>query len=950
MSAIEVSALINGNWTEVTPFYRGEGGQSITINRGRTEESGLVAGKAEMALKNLDGALSPWNPLGPYYGHLKRNTPLRISIASEAVTGRYANASDTFTRTVASGWSNAEVGGAWTGITSGTTTSSVNGTQGVHYIAAAPSYRFQYLDNIDAYDVTQAITFTVPTPTGAVLEPANLLFRGTTISSYVMVRVSISNTDSSVRLLAFAADNTQLVNVLVNGLTHTNNTPLRVKARVVGQDIFAKVWNPAGAEPDDWQMHTVDPARPVSGWIGIRSGRATGNTNTVDPQFVYDNYSATVSIPLFYGEVPAWGVTWGQAEVYFATMIEPQGILRRILQGKKVLASAAYRAIAGALGATFVPLVNVAPIAYWPMEDQPSAQFADSAVTIVPPLTGGGPSTYTDPTTGVKLPVPSLPKFGASEATFGSDKVIDLQQGGILSGAIPLQSSATNWEMHFIIQITPEAFGTSIDPIPALLSMTTEGTVDTLNIGFSATFLNITTSIGLKSFGPITLDDGAPHHVAMFAFTDAGNTIIGVLIDNVPLSAVFDDTFTGTTGQPRSIIVNPTRAVDNRLPKAFGHLAIWSPFLSAEQTGLIVTAVHGHLGELATDRMVRVSAEDKIPFALNGTPTTSIEMGAQRSKAYIDTIIECVNTDGGVLYEPATWLAIEYRPREALMNQPTAVTFDYAGNMLVAVPSLIADDYLTKNKVTATVEHLGASYTTTIETGTLSVEDPLDGGVGVYDTQIPCNPYDVATGTVRVAEWAAYRGTYDGPRITGIATALEKAPYLANQTLYDAVISLDVDGSPVALTNLPARAIAENFDNRVLVIASTTMLDQFEHNMTFATIPEGPWEAAIWDDATYTTRYDTDLSSTSADYNAGTHTTITVVTAQSGHVWLVGNTGPDFPIECTIGGLADVNVTAISGATSPQTFTVSAATLNGFTGVIPSGASVRLRRPRYWTH
>ena len=82
-------------------------------------------------------------------------------------------------------------------------------------------------------------------------------------------------------------------------------------------------------------------------------------------------------------------------------------------------------------------------------------------------------------------------------------------------------------------------------------------------------------------------------------------------------------------------------------------------------------------------------------------------------------------------------------------------------------------------------------------------------------------------------------------------------------------------------------------------------------------------------------------STLSADFIAGTNTSMTVAIA-SGLLWTTA--GGDFPLELDVGG-ARITVTAISGASSPQTFTVSATVVNGVAKTVPAGTKVRLWRP-----
>ena len=67
-------------WTDIT--NRVDQGQGVTITRGASDElSETQPGTATMTLDNLDGALTPGNPNSPYYPYVRKNAPVRVSVA-----------------------------------------------------------------------------------------------------------------------------------------------------------------------------------------------------------------------------------------------------------------------------------------------------------------------------------------------------------------------------------------------------------------------------------------------------------------------------------------------------------------------------------------------------------------------------------------------------------------------------------------------------------------------------------------------------------------------------------------------------------------------------------------------------------------------------------------------------------------------------------------------------
>ncbi|MFH8336972.1 hypothetical protein [Streptomyces sp. AM6-12] len=81
---VTVELLVSGAWVDITAtssvMVRDDSG-TISITSGiRDEGSQTEAGTCTLELKNKDGRFSPRNPMGPYYGAIGRNTPVRISV------------------------------------------------------------------------------------------------------------------------------------------------------------------------------------------------------------------------------------------------------------------------------------------------------------------------------------------------------------------------------------------------------------------------------------------------------------------------------------------------------------------------------------------------------------------------------------------------------------------------------------------------------------------------------------------------------------------------------------------------------------------------------------------------------------------------------------------------------------------------------------------------------
>ena len=86
---LAVELFLDGDWVDITPDVRVDPGLTITF--GVPNESATAdPSTCTLTVNNRDGKYSPRNPAGPYYGHLTRNTPLRVLVGSGPDNSRFA--------------------------------------------------------------------------------------------------------------------------------------------------------------------------------------------------------------------------------------------------------------------------------------------------------------------------------------------------------------------------------------------------------------------------------------------------------------------------------------------------------------------------------------------------------------------------------------------------------------------------------------------------------------------------------------------------------------------------------------------------------------------------------------------------------------------------------------------------------------------------------------------
>jgi len=156
-----------------------------------------------------------------------------------------------------------------------------------------------------------------------------------------------------------------------------------------------------------------------------------------------------------------------------------------------------------------------------------------------------------------------------------------------------------------------------------------------------------------------------------------------------------------------------------------------------------------------------------------------------------------------------------------------------------------------------------------------------------------------------------------------------------SSTMINAIVGTDV-GEIITLTGMPAWLPPD--DVKMIVQGHVENLDQYGWDLTFNCAPESPYEVGVYGTAgSGSMRYDAENSTLTALINNSV-TSFTVTSAANTALWTIA--GAEFPFDINIDG-ERMTVTAITGASSPQTFTVTRG-VNGAAKGHHTGAAVHL--------
>lgn len=647
------------------------------------------------------------------------------------------------------------------------------------------------------------------------------------------------------------------------------------------------------------------------------------------------NAQVRVSVPdgnggkqyLIWGEASQWAPNWDKSGNDVWTDVDVNGILQRLAQGPAPERSIIYRAI------TDPPLTGL--IAYWPCEDP------DGSIELASALTNGSAMSWTG--------TPEL----AAYSGFGASDPLPILTGSSLTGGVAKYdaSTVTQYQMRFLLYTPPTGFS-DIDCIARLKVAEVAAGVNLLNY-FDIHYNNPAGGVGSYG-GPGTLTiqvrdgDEAIFGSAASTTMDVRGRLLRVSLENSISGATMTSTLrvldinTGVTDSA-SITIGSTslsRVVYMSLAAATlsstagltggaaGHLSLQNTITDITDLGRAIQPA----GEAAGRRMQRLCAEEGVAFEWIGDLDDTVAMGPQGKSNLLTLLQECVEADGGFLYESTDQLGLGYRTRTSLYGQDPALTLSYTGFNLADIPVPVSDDRYVQNQVVVTVNGVSQTYTET--SGALGTDR-----IGVYGETggVTLNLATSDAATLRDhAAWRVRIGTVNDERYPKVSVNLAHSSITPE--LKRAILGLRM-GDRMQLTGMPSWLAPDTVDQ--LIIGTDRAVSHFVHEITFTCLPAAPYnQVGTLDADNARIDIDTELSE-GVDSSA---TSLTVIpSAGEVHVWTTDSA--DWPFDVKCGGEV-MRVTAVTGASSPQTLTVTRS-VNGVVKAHAAGTSLSLASPTY---
>lgn len=196
--------------------------------------------------------------------------------------------SDTFTRSVASGWGTATSGQVWTASGGSATDFNVNGTMGTVLLSSTGVYRITRLATFSVKDVDAYAEIASNTAAVTLDHWGALAIRddGTGNQWYGQIKFNPTGTVQLLLTTVTASVHTNLGTITIAN-SYTVNTKVKMRLRAEGSRFLGRAWMDGETEPDEWLLDVVSTANNVAGVVTTRSISGAGNPITV--VISYDN-------------------------------------------------------------------------------------------------------------------------------------------------------------------------------------------------------------------------------------------------------------------------------------------------------------------------------------------------------------------------------------------------------------------------------------------------------------------------------------------------------------------------------------------------------------------------------------------------------------------------------------------------------------------------------------
>lgn len=591
------------------------------------------------------------------------------------------------------------------------------------------------------------------------------------------------------------------------------------------------------------------------------------------------------------GQILSWTPHWDEAANRPTLKLEVGGILRRLGQGDDALRSALYR--------DFSQRDNI--VAYWPCEEGAGAELFHSGLDSDVYMTWS-PSTAVKP---------------AQYSSLLSSDSIPTATGAVAQTVAPDYSGANDQRLIGVFHIPDNGVGSNNS---ALLQTWLQSSAHSLFIHIPVTSQGDLYFESWLIDGTVVTNSGAQSaslngktFMLSLLLSQNGADIdweVDWFLPGDDFGYGFSGTLSGRTYDQMRFI-GAGNFTSGAAEVAFGHVAIMNDDVSSIWSTVYDT-LDAWNGERAANRMIRLCAAESIALRIVGDPDATEQVGEQLPTELLTVLSECADADMGHYGERRDALALMYRCRSTLYNQTAKLTLDMSSGHISNTFEPPLDDQNLRNDVIVKRSR-GAQSRAQWDSGNVGISS----FVGVHSESVTRNLYSDAQ-PPHHATWRLHMGVSDQHRIASLTIELEQ-----HTSLQAGILSLQ-QGDLIEITNPPSSLSPDTI--YLMVLGWQESIDTHTWRIVLNCAPGEPWlvghlaKGSSLDGPTDRVRADTlDGASTLTAAVTTNGTSFTVATS-AGPIWTTN--GTNMPFDARINGEI-VRVTAISGNSSPQTFTVT---------------------------
>lgn len=602
------------------------------------------------------------------------------------------------------------------------------------------------------------------------------------------------------------------------------------------------------------------------------------------------------------GFTPRWDATRNRRVAEVAAF----GILQRLNNANQPVRPPLQRAV---LATTTASLLQ-----FWALEDGSSATLASSALPSGVPMVVAGTVRFAgfDPLHPTNSSFTLLPGFH-----FGYGSIPDFKDGGRLAASFSSGQSGLGWTIQFI-------------PFNDFLSNTATATVLSWTTADGASWTYVIDPTGVT--GTVNrngtqiaqvLEQQFSAEVRIEAVVSGSNT--NVTLKMRPSGSTGSGSYSGRPGALNAVTIGDGVVRTGQF--AVGELRLWDNLGSTSTVPVFQSATSNtvfpysaYQGESPTTRLARLCAEEGIPITIIGSSGKT--MGPQTAQSVIALLRECEAVDGGVLYD-GFGPGLTYVAYNKIAAQAATLTINATNGELIAPFAPTQDALGLLSSFTAS-NTLGTTQTYTAADLAANPASASRNGTALINNN---DDKDL----INFAAWQVHKGRVWGFRYPQVTMHLEKKPAQAAPWLATALLGR------IDIVNLSTLAPFTPDTVRLLLNGYSEMWNSKEWIVVPHCSAYEPWRVGVIDasvqDAAW--RIDSGGSALHQGYSVGA--TSLLVDVFDGFLW--STAAGDYPRLFDVGGVR-VNVTAMSGASSPQT-----ATCDALAFALSAAATVKLWRP-----